>query len=308
MSAEDACFACGGEGVVLRTNVRDLQYSVEGVWSHRRCRNCGLMWLDPMPGVEDLDAFYSDYYTHNERRLVERSGWRRLVANVWPLPNRARQRSDASSFYLSKSEPGSVLEVGCGDGRNLLSLREAGWRVTGQEIDASAAARARANGIPVVVGPLHAVLGEVGVHDAVILSHVVEHLLDPIAELGRIHTALRPTGRLVCVTPNATGLTSKMFGRWWRGLEVPRHIYVYTPESLSRLLTQAGFADVRVSTRSFATEAYAAASTEAALPRLPHRARWAAGKVGGIAAELIAQVIRADERSLGDELVALARA
>jgi SAM-dependent methyltransferase len=77
--------------------------------------------------------------------------------------------------------------------------------------------------------------------DAVTLCHAIEHLPDPARALGAVHRMLRPGGRLAILTPNARSLGHRWFRSSWFALDPPRHVCVFTPAALSRLLAAADF-------------------------------------------------------------------
>jgi SAM-dependent methyltransferase len=118
-----------------------------------------------------------------------------------------------------------------------------GWRAQGLDPDSAALAGAREAGLSVTQGtladldaPEHA-----GAFYAITLSHVIEHLHDPAADMRRAHRLLRPGGLLWIATPNLEALGHRRFGRDWLGLDPPRHLVLFTRASLERLLRSAGF-------------------------------------------------------------------
>jgi hypothetical protein len=81
--------------------------------------------------------------------------------------------------------------------------------------------------------------------DVVTSSHVIEHVFEPDAFLRSVRTNLRDGGMLWLATPNVESIGHRAFGSCWRGLEPPRHIQVFNQRALERLLTEAGFSEVR---------------------------------------------------------------
>lgn len=146
-------------------------------------------------------------------------------------------------MYLNKIAPGRLLEVGCGNGKRLARMRDLGWDVTGQEIDSVASEYVRQEkGIPVHLGPLET-MDTPGEFDVVILSHVIEHLHDPVALLKMCHLLLKKNGLLVLLTPNVASYGHRKFGAGWCGLESPRHIHLFTCKKLVRLAQKSGFSN-----------------------------------------------------------------
>lgn len=75
-----------------------------------------------------------------------------------------------------------------------------------------------------------------GEFDVVILSHVIEHLHDPVALLKMCHLLLEKNGLLVLLTPNVASYGHRKFGAGWCGLESPRHIHLFTCKNWFGLL------------------------------------------------------------------------
>src|SRR5262249_51863612 len=84
--------------------------------------------------------------------------------------------------------------------------------------------------------------------NAVTMSHVIEHVHEPLKMLQECHRILKPGGMLVAVTPNVSSTGHKLFRSAWFPLEPPRHLHLFTPQSLKRLGHEAGFTTVEVKT------------------------------------------------------------
>ena len=83
--------------------------------------------------------------------------------------------------------------------------------------------------------------------DCIRLYHVIEHLPNPHHCLQLIYKKLKRGGEIVLGTPNAKSMVSKIFGIHWYNLDVPRHLFVFSPDTLSRLVDKAGFSQISVS-------------------------------------------------------------
>jgi 2-polyprenyl-3-methyl-5-hydroxy-6-metoxy-1,4-benzoquinol methylase len=150
---------------------------------------------------------------------------------------------------LPAGERCRILEVGFGRGWMLTRLAGAGHIVHGVELgmlDLEVEPELKR------LGRLHWGRIEDGelpadYFDLAYAIHVIEHVAAVRRTAQRLRDALRPGGRLLLITPNADSLGLRLFrGRWWN-LEDPTHIRFFSPQSLTRLLEDAGFADVRVS-------------------------------------------------------------
>jgi SAM-dependent methyltransferase len=135
---------------------------------------------------------------------------------------------------------GRYLDVGCGSGGSLGVAQVLGWQVAGIEMDAAAADKARRFAHEVHVGDVLAAPFSAGRFDVVTAFHVLEHVADPVVVVRRMLQWLAPDGLAIIEVPNAGGLGARLFGRAWSGLELPRHLSHFTPESLGRVVQQAG--------------------------------------------------------------------
>jgi 2-polyprenyl-3-methyl-5-hydroxy-6-metoxy-1,4-benzoquinol methylase len=251
-AVHSSCSICGQPGVIVHSELRDLIFGVPGTWGLRRCSNerCALMWLDPMPLPDETKKFYANYYTHVAGEggaaavSPPRTGWKSLLKRALARILFWRKHSFLSGLsYLEGLTPGKMLEVGCGNGQLLRQATAAGWRAVGIDFDAVAIAAVRtiANA-EAFVGDLVSMKFGDGEFDAIVMNNVIEHLPMPDGVLRECRRILRPGGRLVLVTPNLWSLGYKEYGQDWRGLEVPRHLYLYSPATLAALAKAAKFA------------------------------------------------------------------
>lgn len=157
------------------------------------------------------------------------------------------------TMCLGPADGKRLLDLGCGDGSFLALMRDAGWHVTGIDPDAKAARTAQERfGLTVIVGSLQDAGFPNQSFDAVTLSHVIEHVHDPVALLSECRRVLKPGGRAVIVTPNIRSLGHRRFGASWRGLEPPRHFNLFSSQTLRNCCQRAGLSvqTLRTSARS----------------------------------------------------------
>ena len=144
--------------------------------------------------------------------------------------------------------------MGCGSGEQLKFMQDMGWCVEGVEVDPPAVRNAKIKGLDVRLGTMEAQKYPDDHFHAVTMSHVIEHVHDPLGLLRECYRFLQPGGRLVVVTPNAKSRGHKMFKQSWRGLEPPRHLHVFTPEALRDLAERSGLSKVHVFTTVHAAD------------------------------------------------------
>jgi 2-polyprenyl-3-methyl-5-hydroxy-6-metoxy-1,4-benzoquinol methylase len=142
-----------------------------------------------------------------------------------------------------------LLDVGCGSGAYLARMRALGWDVLGIDRSARTAEQARRRfGVSVVVGTIPTAELPTDKFDLVTAWQVLEHLDRPRQALSFIREALRPRGRFLLTVPNQSGWAARHFGPAWVGLDLPRHLAHFTPETLPRMLAAEGFRIIHQST------------------------------------------------------------
>lgn len=254
------CPLCGLAGEIQHTKVTDcFEFNSSTRWPVRRCTSsaCGCVWLDPCPLENEIYKAYQNYYTHEgvldacNYHLAQLSSSSKLTLQLFrkalKLTGIHKKRRKYWLHHLERGN-GRLLEIGCGDGSRLAALRELGWRVEGQEIDPKAVQHCLTKGLQVHEGSLESLTIEEGSFDIILMSHVLEHVHRPKEFLKICFRLLKPGGRLVLSTPNANSLGHKIYRHYWRPLEAPRHIIVYTPRAISNLLQESGFTRFSVNT------------------------------------------------------------
>jgi len=116
--------------------------------------------------------------------------------------------NETMASVVAELAPGAAIDLGCGEGGDVLWLAEQGWAVRGLDISATAVGRAREeaaarglDGASFEVADLDAWEPEPATVDLVTASFFQSDVaLDRTAILRRAMTALRPGGRLVAVS------------------------------------------------------------------------------------------------------------
>lgn len=244
------CPACAHIGTTLYGEIRDYYFNSPDTWSLKKCNQCKSLWLDPAPLAEDIGMAYTNYHTHTSirkdkiasilRRFSQKLSHLKLIFH----PDYQFMLEDQRKFrYLNLQDiaKGKILDVGCGGGRFLNRMQRIGWNVEGIDFDAEATKKVAAKyGFTVHTGDLRSAQLTSNSYDVVVMSHAIEHVCDPASLLSEIRRILKSGGRLLLVTPNANSIAHRRFGAYWRGLEVPRHIQIFSLSGLELLVEKAG--------------------------------------------------------------------
>jgi 2-polyprenyl-3-methyl-5-hydroxy-6-metoxy-1,4-benzoquinol methylase len=208
-------------------------------------------WLDPAPPPHELWKAYATYHTHTRKSghrfakamlsLVHRF-IKLCLLPLW-IVNGLKREADYLRFMTLAREPiGKLLDVGCGGGRFLNRMKKRGWIVEGTDFDEQATKKVSARyGIQTHVGDLTQCALPANSFDVITMSQTIEHLYDPISTLHESLRTLKPGGLLVMTTPNTLSIGAAEFGPFWRGWEAPRHLHLFSVDSLQQLTQRAGF-------------------------------------------------------------------
>lgn len=197
-----------------------------------KCPVCGMIYQNPQPDFSELKQRYRDNYFDYEITNEE---------NFFSLMKLGLKDIHFPALAARYPRERCFLDIGCATGMLLAHMREQGWQVRGVDIcRESAEYGIRKRGVDIYIGPL----SEAGFPSAsfhvIHFSHLIEHVPDPSALLREVHRLLTPDGIIIVTTPNAAGFQARLLGKNWRSA-IADHVFLFTPKTLVRLLTQTGF-------------------------------------------------------------------
>ena len=228
-----ACNLCGATDPKPVLTGRDLLSGIPGTFRLVKCRQCGLIYQDPRPIAASIQDTYGAGYgpltTHPGKRRRMEIYQQRIIDKLSGMAGRT---------YGQRR----LLDVGCGAGDLLKLSRQLGWEVVGVEPYGITEAPDDA----LVVADLWDRSLNEYTFDLVVMSHALEHMREPARALGRIRNLIAPAGLLYIAAPNIASPEARLFrGRWYH-LDLPRHLYHFTPKTLRTMLRNTGFRVTRV--------------------------------------------------------------
>jgi 2-polyprenyl-3-methyl-5-hydroxy-6-metoxy-1,4-benzoquinol methylase len=216
---------------------RDRLHSRPGRFSLVRCRACGLMRTNPRPTQQTIGYYYPEDYVPHQAKTTP-------SAPVSSLRRRVRQLIaglELNTQRIPPMRPGRMLEIGCASGSFLMMMRSQGWEAEGIEFSDRAATIARSLGFRVDSGPLELAAERDRSYDLVCGWMTLEHLHEPVAALEKLSRWTRPGGWIALSVPNAASLEFRLFRDAWYALQLPTHLYHFTPKTISALLERSGW-------------------------------------------------------------------
>lgn len=225
-------------------------------YDYYACESCHAVFLSPMPGVAEISKFYPENYCvfdedkqtrrispYRRALLRQLKGYHHLkVAFPWRLI------ASLSRIFVEIGTPdfaagGRMLDVGCGNGRYLLTMRTLGWDVQGVELSENGVRVCRQANLPVHHGDLASASFPDNAFDLITVRHVIEHIPDPQPFMQELARILKPGGRLVIETPNSAALGRAWLGSNWYANDVPRHLILFSPDNLCLLAQHHGLSE-----------------------------------------------------------------
>jgi 2-polyprenyl-3-methyl-5-hydroxy-6-metoxy-1,4-benzoquinol methylase len=234
--ASAACPNCGSSSAV---RIFRKEFGARE-WYLARCRSCRQHFTDPPPTLEDIVSFYGDGY-HQELLSVELTqeafGPKFGHYVNWIVP------------YLRAG--GRTLDIGCSTGLLPYLLKERGFAAEGLELNAATAEFGRSHfGLTITNQPFETAAYEPGSFSLVSMMDVLEHALNPIVTLERVHSILEEGGHALIGFPDIQSLESHYFhtvarltgrGWLWQNCHVPLHTWEFTRPTAEALFRRTGF-------------------------------------------------------------------
>lgn len=229
------CPVCNSGNINPLLTVKDFSVSKEEfvVW---QCHDCTLRFTQDIPDENNIGRYYKfeDYISHtNTDKGFINKAYQKV--RDYTLQQKAKLIIDETGVVK-----GNLLDMGCGTGAFLNTMKKKGWNVKGMEPDEDARKLAKQlYGLsidqPTAINELNNQS-----FDAITLWHVLEHvhqLHDYVEQLKRL---LKPKGKLFIAVPNYQSKDAAAYRLYWAAYDVPRHLYHFSPKSLKVLMQQHG--------------------------------------------------------------------
>ena len=230
-SSPAGCVSCGGTG--SRLLGRNPDFPKSGIY---RCLKCGYMWSRPEPTLAELHEVYRAAY-RNVRKESPTPDYLEFMDARAKAQYEFITQTTTSDFTGTK-----VLDIGCGAGSLLKIFEEHGAAVTGFEPDIamSGAARERLSAAAHIENAMFVAKEWRGeTFDLICMSHVLEHVPNPVEFLAGLMRTARPGGFLFVEVPNETRETVRTIYKCEvRGL---MHLCFFDAGTLRRVMIGAGW-------------------------------------------------------------------
>ena len=253
------CDLCQSRDSVFVFEAKDRLYGCEGSFTYVKCRECGLVYMNPRICGEDIGSFYPEDYAPHRSKEKRSDKCPNSLSGRWKNARPVKSVKNFRKRFLGvpatlacvRRKLGSesrVLDVGCGGGQFLDRIRsETGCHVDGVDISEAAVAVAHQQyGIDIFNGPLTDAPFPADSFDVITAWSYLEHVLNPSEVLQKMRSLLKPDGQCVIAVPNIDSFNARIFKDKWYHLDCPRHLQLYSPETVRKLLDKAGLVVTRI--------------------------------------------------------------
>ncbi len=230
-----------------------------------KCMKCNMVYLKERPIQEYIGNYYpqNSYHLFTKKTGVDRSLRERLkVKTKERLKKRDRKLIDKillnfvpAYWRLAALFPqgSKILDIGCGGGWKLDLYKEFGWETYGFDISSEAVKIAKSKGHHVITEQVENISYHDNYFDAIQISHVIEHLPNPVFTIKKAFALLKKEGFLLLETPNQASFLAKVFKADFWQIDSPRHFCLFCKKSLLFLLRYCDFKIETITTNSFKT-------------------------------------------------------
>ncbi len=235
MIVYELCPCCKGKDIDKVLQVKDYSVSNE-VFEIWECKLCTCRFTQKAPDKNEIGKYYQseNYISHSDTK----KGFINSLYHFVRSQTLSSKKNLIKKF--TKLSAGNILDVGAGTAAFLHVMENSGWKVTGLEPDENA--RANANNLYGIRLQTSDQLFELPpeTYDAITLWHVLEHVHDLHSYLTQLKKLLKPNGCLFIALPNYTSFDEKIYKEFWAAYDVPRHLYHFSPTSITQLLLHHG--------------------------------------------------------------------
>lgn len=252
---EVSCPLCGSDGADSLFDAVDRLHGIEGRFHYVRCRSCDLVYMNPQVAPEDVGRLYPESYApHADKSQVSRKALMAVRDGLHKIPlvgTELKRWTDArvmTPLFRRLSVGRRLLDVGCGSGAFLDTARAAtGCEVHGVDISTHAVQTARTlYGVDVFEGPITEARFADGSFDAITAWWYLEHIANPNEAVAAMSRLLKEGGTCVLGVPNFDSAFARWFRDRWYHLDCPRHLCIWSPATMRRLLEAHGLAVTRI--------------------------------------------------------------
>lgn len=244
------CIVCGNTNNNEVYEIPEVQLGLNEVFKYQLCGDCGTMQNLELPS--DLGKYYPNegYYSFNlgltaakkidQLRKIKADyllfGKQPILGRLFSIGYKPSEVYEWAKGTKAKYDD-AILDVGTGNGSLLTRLQQIGFtNLTG--IDPFINESVDHGNVKVLKKDIFEVDEK---YDVVMMHHALEHVPGPKQTLKKIYEILKPGGRLLVRLPIFGNYGWKTYGKYWCGMDAPRHTFIPSEKGMKLLAEETGF-------------------------------------------------------------------
>jgi len=235
MVNHNQCPACKSIDIFPKLEAQDYTVSNEkfSIW---HCANCSIRFTQDVADQNSIGKYYKsdNYISHSDTKSGLVNSLYHSIRKFTLLLKRKLIQNQ------TQLKSGTILDIGCGTGAFLNTMKEAGWKITGLEPDDTAITKAKSL-YQIQPQPSSELFNmSEQQFDAITMWHVLEHVHQLNEYFFQIRKILKDNGTLFIAVPNYTSFDAYFYKETWAAYDVPRHLYHFSPMSMELLVKRYG--------------------------------------------------------------------
>jgi 2-polyprenyl-3-methyl-5-hydroxy-6-metoxy-1,4-benzoquinol methylase len=233
------CPICNDSNTQIAIESQDFSLT-QNSFSILHCNHCSFRFTTPVPNQDEIGRYYkfNNYISHTDTK----EGWMNQLYHFVRTKTLADKTKWVQSLFTGHK--GHILDIGAGTGAFAHAMQQKAWKVTGLEPDAITREKA------FEIYQLHLQSTDTifdlpeNEFEVITMWHVLEHVHALKPYLNQCFKSLKHNGRLIIAVPNYTSFDARYYQKYWAAYDLPRHLYHFSPKSMSILLNEMGFDNV----------------------------------------------------------------
>jgi SAM-dependent methyltransferase len=236
MVHHNVCPLCSSEKIGLQFNCTDHFISKEEFKVYK-CSACDFSFTQDYPEESDIARFYESdsYISHSNTSEGFSNKLYRIARSIM-----LRKKKELIK-KITGLKKGTILDIGSGTGYFAGSMKKAGWKVRGIEINEKARIFSISQFGLEIIAPDKITAIEADSFDCITLWHVLEHFHDPFKYTSEIYWLLKPGAVCAIALPNCSSYDAEHYKKFWAAWDVPRHLWHFNPDTFRLFYEKSGF-------------------------------------------------------------------
>lgn len=224
------CPICDSVSFSNYLNVQDYTVSNKE-FTIQQCNKCDFLLTNPRPAEDEIGPYYEskEYISHHDES-------KDFISKVYKSVRDYTLKQKLKFINSLRPTKGSILDIGCGTGNFLQTMKTDGWQISGTEPDSGARNVAGSRVGVAINSSINDPFFEHKQYDVITLWHVLEHIHQLNDTVDWLKKHLKEDGRIIIAVPNPQSADAVKYGRFWAAYDVPRHLYHFTKRSMANLM------------------------------------------------------------------------